>query len=203
MTFQDFLSHHDNHDSIIILAGKRKVAKEDEEKLVQLGRLLAKHTKHAFFRSGNADGADYLFSSGIADIDRTLLQVITPWEGHRRKYVLTDDVIPLESIDLTREPDVVAQSRLHTRTSGLIDPYISGEKGGNYMSAAYIIRDTVMVIGTKELSPATFGIFYDDLQHPEQGGTGHTLKTCRRNNLPVIDQRTWMEWLNLPESITS
>lgn len=196
MTLQDFLSHHDNHDSIIILAGKRKVAKEDEEKLVQLGRLLAKQTKHALFRSGNADGADYLFSCGIADIDRSHLQVITPWAGHRRKYELTDDVIPLESIDLSREPEVIVQSKLHTRTAGLIDPFLKGEKGSNYMSAAYIIRDTVMVIGSEELAPASCGIFYDDLNQPEQGGTGHTLKTCRRNNLPVIDQRTWMGWLD-------
>ncbi|MBK9248783.1 MAG: hypothetical protein IPM69_11865 [Ignavibacteria bacterium] len=196
MTLKDFLSHHDNKDSIIILAGKRKVAKEDEEKLVQLGRLLAMQTKNALFRSGNADGADYLFSSGIADIDKSLLQVITPWAGHRRKYELTDDVIPLESIDLSREPEVIMQSKLHTRTAGLIDPFLKGEKGSNYMAAAYIIRDTVMVIGSEELAPATYGIFYDDLNQPEQGGTGHTLKTCRRNNLPVIDQRTWMEWLD-------
>lgn len=196
MTFNDFLSKHDNNDSIIILAGKREVAKADEEKLVQLGQLLAKRTKNALFRSGNASGADYLFSSGIAEIDNTLLQVITPWEGHRRKFELTKDVIPLESIDLHRESEVVLQSKLHRSTERLIDSYISREKAGNYMAAAYIIRDTIMVIGTEELSPATFGIFYDDLNKPERGGTGHTLKTCRRNNLPYIDQRTWFGWLD-------
>jgi len=65
------------------------------------------------------------------------------------------------------------------------------------MKAAYIIRDTIKVIGAGNIKPATFGIFYDDLKNPLSGGTGHTMSVCKVNNIPLVDQKDWFEWLNV------
>ncbi len=40
------------------------------------------------------------------------------------------------------------------------------------MNAAYILGDTLKAIGSNEIAPATFGIFYDDLSDLNTGGTG-------------------------------
>ena len=70
------------------------------------------------------------------------------------------------------------------------------ENGQIKSKGAYILRDTVMVTGTKAgILPAYFAIFYDDLKKPQQGGTGHTMLMCKEKNVPFIDQRTWMKWL--------
>ena len=52
-----------------------------------------------------------------------------------------------------------------------------------------------MVLGQGDLTPATVGIFYLDLADPDAGGTGFTMKLCQFENVPVIDQCTWFEWL--------
>jgi hypothetical protein len=57
------------------------------------------------------------------------------------------------------------------------------------------LRDTIKAIGTVEIKPATFSIFYDDLEKPRTGGTGHTMNVCTQNNIPVIDQTVWFKWL--------
>ncbi len=65
----------------------------------------------------------------------------------------------------------------------------------NFIEAAYIIRDTMKIIGSKNVKPAAFRIFYDDLSDLMSGGTGHTMNICKVNNIPFIDQRTWLNWL--------
>jgi hypothetical protein len=77
----------------------------------------------------------------------------------------------------------------------LIDKYASGDKNRFTIKAAYIIRDTIKAIGTGDIPPATFGIFYDDLEDPMTGGTGHTMNVCSQNNIPIIDQTVWFKWL--------
>jgi hypothetical protein len=72
---------------------------------------------------------------------------------------------------------------------------VAGKKDRFTSKAAYIIRDTVKVVGTKSIPPADFGIFYDDLAAPMQGGTGHTMRVCIERQVPLIDQRTWFGWL--------
>jgi len=52
-----------------------------------------------------------------------------------------------------------------------------------------ILRDTIKAIGTDKIRPTTFGIFYDDLEKPKTGGTGHTMIICEQNNIPIIDQK--------------
>ncbi|HEY5500271.1 MAG TPA: hypothetical protein VIK20_07815 [Bacteroidales bacterium] len=76
-----------------------------------------------------------------------------------------------------------------------VDHYVLGHRDHITLKAAYIIRDTIKVLGTDKIKPATFGIFYDDLKNPIQGGTGHTMQVCRLNGIPIIDQSIWFEWL--------
>jgi len=195
MTLKDFITQFDKDNSIVLLEGKRNVLDADKEKLVLLGKLLASNTSKMIFRSGNADGADYYFSTGVSAVDNSRLQVITPYTGHRQKSNQAYETISLDEINIVADTEVVYQSKSNKKTEKLIDRYISGSRDRYAMKAAYIIRDTIKAIGTKEIKPATFGIFYDDLDKPKEGGTGHTMKVCEQNNIPIIDQKIWFKWL--------
>lgn len=91
---------------------------------------------------------------------------------------------------------MVYHSKSNKKTEKLIEQYVSGNNNRYTIKAAYIIRDTIKAIGTNQILPATFGIFYDDLTNPQTGGTGHTMNVCIENNIPIIDQKTWFSWLN-------
>ncbi|NUM63363.1 MAG: hypothetical protein HUU44_14700 [Ignavibacteriaceae bacterium] len=182
-------------NSIVLLEGKRNVLETDKERLIALGNLLASKTKSMIFRSGNAEGSDQLFSDGVTAVDYKRLQVITPYSGHREKTNQAYETISLDEISIAAEPEVVYQSKSNKKTEKLIDQFVSGNKNRYTIKAAYIIRDTIKAIGTDRIKPATFGIFYDDLDKPKEGGTGHTMKVCEQNNIPIIDQKIWFKWL--------
>ncbi len=195
LSLADFKKKYDKKNSVVLLEGKRNVAKEDAGKLSELGRLLALNTRHILFRSGNADGADYLFSQGVAGIDSSRLQVITPYRGHRRKYILSDNVISLDDIDLSSEPEIIRQTCINKRYESLVGLYLSGKKDQSTVKAPYLLRDTLKVMGTKEMHKASFAVFYDDLEGEMSGGTGHTMFMCRQNKVPFINQKIWFDWL--------
>lgn len=195
MTLQEFIEQFDKPNSIVLLEGKRNVLEADKEKLTALGALLTSSTNHMIFRSGNAKGSDQLFSEGVTAVDHKRLQVITPYSGHREKTNQAYETISLDDIHIAAEPEVVYQSKSNKKTEKLIDRYVSGDKNRYTIKAAYIIRDTIKAIGTDEIKPATFGIFYDDVDAPMSGGTGHTMNVCEQNNIPIIDQKIWFQWL--------
>lgn len=195
MKLEEFLKKYDHPGSIVLLEGKRKVKPEDKDNLVELGALLAKKTLHARFRSGNANGADLYFSKGVASVDPNRLEVITPYSGHRSKTNLAATTYSLDKINLAAETDVIYQSKKNKKTSNLVDRYVSGLRDRNSIRAAYILRDTIKVLGSAEIRPATLGIFYDDLEDPRSGGTGHTMKVCEEIGIQVIDQEYWSTWL--------
>lgn len=195
MTFEEFIKQFDKPNSVVLLEGKRNVLDEDKEKLIALGRLLANRTTNMIFRSGNAQGSDQLFSRGVTAVDNKRLQVITPYAGHREKTNQAYETISLDDINLGAEDEVVYQSKSNKKTENLIDRFVAGNKNRYTIKAAYIIRDTVKAIGAGEITPANFGIFYDDLNDPMSGGTGHTMNICLNNNIPIIDQKKWFEWL--------
>lgn len=196
MTFSEFKELYDNEGSIVLLEGKRKVLKEDEDKLTALGRFLASNTENITFRSGNALGSDYLFSQGVAEVDHKRLQVITPYSGHRKKTNLAHDTISLEDVDITQDQDIIYFSKSNKKMKSLVDRYTSGTVNRYTIKAAYIIRDTLKVLGTKDIGPSTFAFFYDDLKKPMQGGTGHTMKVCDHNAVPFMNQEVWFKWLD-------
>lgn len=196
MTLNDFISKFDTENTIVLLEGKRSVLTKDQHKLFSLGKLLATRTSKMIFRSGNAEGSDQFFSEGVAAIDYKRLQVIIPYSGHRQKTNKAYNTISLDDIKIASDREVVMQSKNNKKTEKLIDKFISGDKNKFTIKAAYIIRDTIKAIGTNEILPASFGIFYDDLENPMTGGTGHTMSVCKQNNIPFIDQSIWFHWLH-------
>ena len=195
MTLKDFINRFDKDNSIVLLEGKRNVLEADIANLTALGKLLASKTSKMTFRSGNAEGSDQLFSNGVTMVDNKRLQVITPYSGHRQKTNLAHETISLDDIKIAADSEVVYQSKGNKKTEKLIDQFISGDKNRYTIKAAYIIRDTIKAIGIDEIKPATFGIFYDDLENPKTGGTGHTISVCEKNDIPVISQNVWFKWL--------
>lgn len=193
--FNDFIENFDFEGCVVLLAGKRKVRAGDEGYLIKLGQLLAEKTNKIRFRSGNASGADELFSKGISMVDSSRLEVVTPYDGHRKKANNAYTTYSLDTIDLSNEPEVVYQTRKNSKVAGLVDNYMSGLNPQLVAKAAYVLRDTVMVVGSSEIAPANFAIFYDDLQDPGQGGTGHTMTVCRNMDIKQINQNTWFDWV--------
>ncbi len=195
VTLKEFIKEFDKPNSIVLLEGKRDVLESDKEKLKALGKLLASKTTKMTFRSGKAGGSDQFFADGVAEVDNKRLQVITPYTGHREKTNQAHETISVDEIDIAAEPEVVHYSKSNKKTEKLIDKFVAGDKNRYTIKAAYIIRDTIKVIGTDKIKPATFGIFYDDLSSPKIGGTGHTMNICQKHNIPIIDQETWFGWL--------
>lgn len=195
MEFTAFIEKYNCKKNIILLEGKRNVIESDIEKLIQLGNLLATFLPLVTFRSGNANGADFYFSKGVLQVAHERLQVITPYENHRQKTNIAYETISLDNIDLLNEPEVIYQSKNNKKTKSLIDKYVAGAKDRFSIKAAYIIRDTVKVIGTKSsINPINFAFFYDDEQKPKTGGTGHTMEICDINKVSYFTQKDWGKW---------
>ena len=194
MTFDIFCKSFAN--AIILLEGNRNVKPEDEAKLIAIGKLLATHLPNATFRSGNADGSDYYFSQGVAQVNSKQLEVITPYHNHRTKYNVAGITHSLDTINLVNEPEIVYNSKNHKATKSLVDKYVAGNKDKFAIKAAYILRDTIKVLGTNSgIQPITVALFYEDLENPMQGGTGHTQRVCFENNIQFINQTTFFDWL--------
>jgi len=196
MTLNDFINQFNSKNTIILLEGKRNVLEQDKEKLIQFGTLLATHLPLVTFRSGNAEGADFYFSQGVLQVAPDRLQVITPYDNHREKQNKAYETISLDQIDLVNESEVVYQSKSNKNTKALIDKYVGGAKDRFSIKAAYIIRDTVKVTGTNSgIPPTSFAFFYDDVDNPKKGGTGHTMEICDLNNVPYCTQNECLNWL--------
>ena len=97
MKFKNFCKLYNN--AIILLEGKRVVKLEDQEKLIAIGKLLATHLPNVTFRSGNADGSDYYFSQGVSQVNPNKLEVITPYQNHRKKYNVAGTTHALNTIN--------------------------------------------------------------------------------------------------------
>ena len=148
--------------------------------------MLCKELKYVKFRSGNADGADYWFCKGVANIDPKRLELILPYSAHRKKYLLSENIYSLDKIDLIKEPEVVYQTKTYSMNNRLIELYVNGDRGRAGIKGSYLLRDTIKVIGTNSgLLKASFAIFYDDLNEPESGGTGHSIMICEFNIVPT------------------
>lgn len=196
LELKSFVENYDKPGTVILLEGKRKVLSTDESSLLLLGELLCRKMIHARFRSGNAQGADELFTLGVAKVDSTRIEVIVPYTSHRKQSNRGYQTHSLDDISLAAEPEVTYHTKFDARKAKLIDDYAGGISNHVTIKAAYLLRDTVKVIGTRSgISKATFAIFYDDLQNPVQGGTGHTMTVCKNNEVPFINQEVWMQWL--------
>jgi len=192
-----FLETYDIAGSIVLLAGSRNVVPVDQQKLRELGKLLAMRSTQIVFRSGNADGADSFFIHGVGEVDPSRIEIIVPDPKHRPKNRVGYASFSLDQVDLLQEPSLVEQAKRNTGAQYGIDQYLGGEtSGGKIVSAKYILRSTLMVTGSQQLKPANFAIFYVDFSSDKPGGTGHTIKVCEQMNVEHIDQGTWFSWLD-------
>jgi hypothetical protein len=66
----------------------------------------------------------------VARLDKTRLQIISPYSGHRQKSNAAFDTISLEEINLAEEPEVIYQSKKDRKPGLPVDQYVSGEKTG-------------------------------------------------------------------------
>ena len=132
-----------------------------------------------FFRTDN-------IQSGLDLIEKTP-------SFYWKSYVLCE-LIRLEK-EINQE-EIIYQSKSNKKTKSLIDKYVDGSKDRFAIKAAYIIRDTVKVIGTNSgIPPINFAFFYDDFDNPKTGGTGHTMTVCEMNNIPYLTQEIWSKWI--------
>jgi len=178
---------------VILVEGRRRLPEGVAEQLAETGRRLAEKYPRAVFRSGNAEGSDSSFAAGITAVDYRRLQLVvtTPGMGRKRRHP-DAPLFPLSELpqselenlcDITCE--VSPQSkRLAFAACGRIKNQYLAPRG------RYLLRDTLKVTGSKHLNlaPATFGLFYVDPANPDAGGTGHTIRVCRRFGLPVLTQ---------------
>jgi hypothetical protein len=196
LTFDLFVEEYDLPGTVILLEGKRKVRPEDKLLLEALGKKLCLIMKQARFRSGNAPGSDALFARGVSKVDPDRMEVILPYSGHRKQNNQGYRTYSLDDISLAAEPEVTYHTKSNSGTARLVDEYAGGVSNSVTIRAAYLLRDTIKVIGTRSGIPkAAFAIFYDDLANPMKGGTGHTMKVCINNDIPFVNQETWMKWL--------
>ena len=195
MNLNEFIEKYDFKKSIILLEGKRKVKLEDQNNLIALGRLLATHSQHMIFRSGNANGADAFFTQGVMEVAPQRMQLIKPYDNHR-KGNLQAYPYSLDEVNLANEEDLMYESKMHKPTQKLVDAYAAGKRDRFSIKAAYIIRDTLKVLGNKDLDKATFAFFYEDYLNPKSGGTGHTMQVCERHQVPYLTQNEWIKFLN-------
>jgi len=199
VTLIDFIEQYDLEGPVVLLEGKRGVAPKDGFLLTELGRMLASQTRHITFRRGNASGSDELFSSWVTAVDPRRMQVVTPYSGHRSKANQSQLTFSLDETDLAAEPDIVYQSKTGGRNYKLIDRFAGGNRDRVSIKAAYLVHDSIKVIGSSSaIPPASFSIFFDNLAEPCTGGTGHSMTICTNNQVPYIDQSVWMQWLDTP-----
>lgn len=195
MNFEEFIEKYDFKGSYVLLEGKRNVNDSDKEKLIKLGELIAKKSKYLIARSGNADGADFYFSNGFSEIAKERLEVIVPSKGHRKKQNVAGRTYNLDEFNFLKEDNVIYETNKNAKNKSLVNLYVDGVKNRISAKAPYLIRDTMKVVGHNEIEKCSFAIFYDDLENPEQGGTGHTMLVCKNNNVPYINQSVWSNWI--------
>lgn len=200
MEWNEFIELATNKSIVVLLEGRRNVLTEDRSKLVSLGKMLAERLPLATFRSGNAEGSDQAFAEGVASVNAERIQLITPSTSHRLKYrpegaysVSLDEVLNAE------EPEVYYETskKATPKNERLVDYFQTEPDSRNSAKARYLIRDTVKVLGSNAngLQPTSIGLFYTDAKDKYAGGTGHTIRVCEQNNVPVITQIDWFKWL--------
>ncbi len=185
---------------VLLLEGIRALPSSDRAAVVSLGRVLAEIMPGVVFRSGNADGTDTAFAEGVTSVDPTRMEYVVTHAGMGRKrrhpgarVVALDELVgvavgPVGSWTIQATPDL----------KGLVEAYrVRGNTGPVGAKAAYLLRDTLKVTGAPEagLTPATAGVFYVNEQAPLAGGTGHTIRVCRKLGVPVAFQMEWQGWI--------
>jgi hypothetical protein len=161
MTLNDFTTLISGaSDPVILIEGRRSIPEDAADDARRLASLLAQRFPQLLFRSGNATGSDEAFSAGVIDVSPERLQVVTPYEGHRKKQrhplvsyhspeaLGADDVEKIKATTATATP----------ANRGLMKCYGRGGRAG--AQAACLIRDTLKVTGIPgQLKPPSAALF--------------------------------------------
>lgn len=184
---------------VLLLEGTRKITLTDFTRLVQFGEFIAHQFPNCLFRSGNASGSDDAFAQGVRKVAPDRIQILLPkMDAGKSRLDKRDYVLALEDVSLAEEKQIIYESKRATpKNKRLFEAYELQHEGIMKQKSLYLLRDTLKVLGSPEnnLAPITAGIFFVNQDDPESGGTGHTMRVCRQNNVPVFTQDDWMKWM--------
>lgn len=195
MTLQEFRKLVVGDSPVVLLEGRRAISEQDASLARGFANRLAREFVPLRFRSGNAEGSDEAFAAGVAEVDASRLQVIAPYASHRTKVRYADALYSSpESLSTVQEAAIAEATVAATPRNANVVYKRTGSPRLD-AKAAYLIRDTMKVIGySEEFGPPVCGLFYVDLNDPDAGGTGHTIRVCRQCGIPVAFQDSWMHW---------
>jgi hypothetical protein len=203
MTYSEFhATIQAQPDSIVLLEGRRSIPPDGIRQATALAQRLASEFPQLRFRSGNAAGTDETFSVSVAQVDPSRLQVVVPYPSHRKSArVLGASYTSLEELQPEEDALIVAKTLAATPAhKGLIA--MRGKKGALGAKAAYLLRDTMKVMGYSENFPRPVAAFFwIDPAEPHAGGTGHTIRVCRQEGVPCVFQDEWGSWYNSPPPV--
>ena len=182
---------------VLVFFGKRnKLSASESANLQQIGLLLQDACPEIIFRAGNQTGADKDF---IRRINPARLQIVPPYTGHRQNHIPPGaSVFPLDQIQLPK----TAIYYFKSVRPALYTQWQNKEKNTGYANSLYLLRNLAMVYGFKKdgikYPQASFGLYYDDLAHPNSGGTGFTKAACTFKGISALNQTHWLNWLQQP-----
>jgi len=186
---------------VILLEGTRDLPATDRLLLIRLAEKLARLLPDTVFRSGNSSGSDDAFSEGVQRVGGSRMEYLVPYFGHRKaKTVRSAKTIAFEEVPETEQQAIMEKTvQASPDYRGLVNLYTKNRAWSRHTAKLlYLLRDTLKVMGSRslKLAPAACGIFYVNESKPLAGGTGHTIRVCQQNRLPVIDQSIWRNWLS-------
>ncbi len=189
--FSDLLEAQER--PVVLLEGTRALRDEADARVSAFAAQLARRFPRAVFRSGNAPGSDQAFARGVAMVDVSRLEIVLPYERHRlSERPEGARVLALESIEDHRE-----LSKLTLVASPIYERlFASSAINASAAKLRYLLRDTLKIVGDEAagFAPATAGLFWINPAKPDTGGTAHTIRVCRKWDVPVWTQSQWESW---------
>lgn len=183
-------------DGVVLIEGRRNIPEADAKMATALARHLALSFPELRFRSGNAEGADQAFSEGIAQVAASRLQIVAPYASHRRSVRYDDALYESPSSLCEVREEAIAYTTMTATPANKRLIEARKNPGRAAAKASYLIRDTMKVVGNApQLEKPICGIFYVDPVNPLAGGTGHTIRVCFLEGVPVVFQKEWSTWL--------
>lgn len=196
MTFADVSALVEHSPSgVVLLEGRRSIPAEFAPRAEAIARALALHFPFLRFRSGNAEGSDEAFSRGVASVDPARLQIVAPYQGHRKKAHIAG--ASYASPTSLGSADIDEVARLSIAANPARRELIAlRERNPRFAAkAAYLLRDTMKVLGhSDQFTRPVCALFYIDPADPYAGGTGHTVKVCEHLGVPYAFQSSWAAW---------
>jgi len=138
-----FNSLHLHPRPVILLEGTRQVRVEEAPTLGRMASLLAHILPRAVFRSGNAQGADHAFFSGLAQLPAERREVVLPYPGSGAKRLLPSgravSLVDVPAADLSALTDATLAAS--PDLAFLVRAYLAHGRKRHTVAAMYLLRD--------------------------------------------------------------